>query len=134
MIDLATAQISDGLTALAKLGHHFHLVEGAPEISLPWPRMFYHEDCRAGVLVYGPEFLADLGPGWFDTIAEARQSAGLDTQFMGRGGVHRQGLPASIANAKVAALARPLTKAERIEAARLALEAEVNKYGAANAQ
>ena len=126
-IDRAMAELQSGLNALTRLGHPFHLEPGPPPVDKPWPRMFYHEDCHGGLLVHGPEYLVDLGPGWCDTLAEARQQAGLDTQFMGRGGVHRGGLPATQMNGKTTQ-ARPMTRDERIEFARMALEKEISSH------
>lgn len=120
-IERALAQAEESLGALASLGHLFHLAEGSGEAFPEFPRRVFHVDAAPnGRLVYGEAELAELGPGWYDTLEKAQFADGLDTQFMGRGGVNRKGLPAilqTLSLAEVIALATEAAanKQKRIE-------------------
>lgn len=93
-IEKACSETQAGLDELARLGHRFHLVEGLEPSAPGWPKIMFHVNYPPqGRLVYGPEWLVDMGPGWFETLAEARQASGLHTQFAGRGGVKSANLP-----------------------------------------
>lgn len=93
-IEQACREAESALNVLARLGHRFYLVEGPEPAGLGWPkRMFHINYPPEGRLVYGPEWVADLGGGWYETLDEARRASGMSAQFTGRGGVKTTNLP-----------------------------------------
>lgn len=96
-VELALAEIKRGVDQLTVLGHQFHLAPGPePEEPKPdWPRVYWTVDGRSRKVSH-PTDLVVLGDGWFPTLAEAQQKAGMAHQFKGRGGVNVGGLPAVI--------------------------------------
>jgi hypothetical protein len=87
---MAMGQIEEGLAELTRLGHHFHLAEGAAPPPEEWPRAVYHAS-RApnGHTVLCQQDIDELGgraQGWANTPQEAQQLAGLAKQLE-RGGV-----------------------------------------------
>lgn len=106
-VQIALVKIDEGLKELNSLGHPFHLMQGPrpPAIDLElsgWPKVMFHQDAAPnGRLVATKWELADLGPGWFVTAAEAAHWDGLATQFAGRGGVPRRDVPALVPDEKV---------------------------------
>ena len=97
-IELALKAVEDGLSELAQLGHPFHLEEGPGKELEEWPKMMYHmRGSPEGRLVRSPEDLEELGPGWYNSWADAQKARGFKSQFNGRGGVKTAGLPATIA-------------------------------------
>ena len=85
----AVRQIELGLGVLASAGWTLHVRAGAkPVIEWPWPRIYYHYE-HGHREVLAPGDLAELGPGWYPSFAEAEQAYGEDVQFAGRGGVRR---------------------------------------------
>lgn len=91
----ALSLVKEGLDLLCGLGHIYHLEEGPqPEVSL-YPHLVF--DVNGHVReVFHPSDLAELGPGWFDSLEAARHDAGLNAQYTGRGGLPRGGLPAVV--------------------------------------
>ncbi len=116
----AVQQAQEAITTLGVLGHHYHLEEGPPPPQQEWPRYMFHERCPEGLLVHGPEQQAELGDGWRQSLAEARQAHGLKVQFAGRGGVKLTDLPAVILGQDPEG--QQLSRDERIAKARSALE------------
>lgn len=94
-LELAVAAVRRGLEAMAANGEVWHLEAGIGEESGHWPRIMFHAlAAPAGRLVRSEFELADLGEGWYDTLAEARNFEGVQVQNQGRGAVPRHGLPA----------------------------------------
>jgi hypothetical protein len=114
--------IKEGLQMLAQMGHHYHLTAEGPLHVPDWPKMMFHVDSAPNGRLVNSEFeLDDLGPGWFSTLEAAQFWDGLDTQFAGRGGVARKGLPqvlneVSIDDLLAFAVKQAQAKAERIAA------------------
>lgn len=93
----ALALVAEGLRRLEALGLQFHLDPGPGSVGDEWPRMMFHVDAAPnGRLVRSRWELADLGPGWFNTLEEAQHADGVATQFAGRGGIGRRDLPVPI--------------------------------------
>lgn len=85
----ALRQVELGLEVLASAGWGLHLETGPPiAAQWPWPQIFYHYE-HGHREVLSPGDLAELGPGWYLSYAEAEQAYGEDVQFAGRGGVRR---------------------------------------------
>jgi hypothetical protein len=103
-VELACRQIAEGLQVLAGLGFPFHLEPGHMSGS-EWPKMMFNATAPNGVLVYGPTQQSELGEGWFDSLAKAREWHGQRTQLIGRGGKRLAGLPVPVG--------RQLTNVER---------------------
>lgn len=90
----AFALVEEGLKELGALGHPLHLAEGPGAPLAPWPRLLFHVSAAPnGRLVASPWEAEELGPDWYDTLAEAQGADGRAQQFSGRGGVHRRALP-----------------------------------------
>lgn len=119
-VKTAVQALQEAITQLGALGHHYHLEEGPPPPQLEWPRYMFHERHPEGVLVHGPEQQAELGDGWRQSLADARQAHGLKVQFAGRGGVKLTDLPAVILGQDPEG--RLLSRDERIASAKSALE------------
>ncbi len=92
LVEVALREVEDALVRLARLGHLFHLAEGEGDEPEEWPKVVWHADGRSWE-AYDPGHLAELGEGWHETLAEARQQAGLRAQFIGRGGRRMTALP-----------------------------------------
>lgn len=93
-VDLALREIAVALETLSAAGHHLHLEEGPPSADT-FPRLVFH--ATSGIReIFHPTDLVELGPGWYDSWAEASQAEGMAAQFAGRGGVRRIFLPAVI--------------------------------------
>lgn len=90
----AVGMAKEGLQILTAMGHGFYLTAGAGFEAPNWPRPMFHVDAAPNGRLVNSEFeLEELGSGWFDTLEKAQFWDGLDTQFSGRGGVARKGLP-----------------------------------------
>lgn len=86
--------ISNGLDALARLGHLYHLEPGPPVPGEIWPRLMFHAEAAPnGRLVASPYEAYELGTGWFFTLAEAQHAEGMRAQFAGRGGIGDRSVP-----------------------------------------
>ena len=94
-IDHALREVESALRHLASLGHLYHLVEGPEGPLAEYPKTVWHGDGRSR-LVHHPVDLIELGEGWYDTLGEAKQTAGMRAQFVGRGGQRMYALPAII--------------------------------------
>lgn len=93
MIDHALQHVQSGLQQLAQLGHLYHLASGQAPPAAEWPRRVYSVDRPEGFLCLCAEDFKLLGPGWFDTLAQAQHADGMGEQFK-RGGVFpKKGLP-----------------------------------------
>jgi len=95
-VELACRQVAEGLQVLAGLGVPFHLVPGHVS-GAEWPKTMFHATAPNGLIVYGPTQAGELGEGWFDSVAKAREWHGRKIQFIGRGGQRMPGLPVVIA-------------------------------------
>ena len=94
-IEHALRDIESALSALASIGHPFHLAEGPAPPVRSWPRTYYNlEAAPEGRLVNSSFDLDELGDGWYSSLALAKHMDGLRQQFLGRGGVTLGGLPA----------------------------------------
>lgn len=94
LVELALAQIETALVELGRHGHQVHLAEGPGDVD-SYPRLVFH--ASAGIReIFHPSDLLELGPGWYDSWAQAQQAEGMAAQFAGRGGVRRVFLPAVI--------------------------------------
>lgn len=99
-IRLAVDELQRGLDELARLGHQFHLADGAGTSGADFPRLVFHlAAAPRGHLVFCVEDITFLGEGWFDTLDEAKHADGMGHQFR-RGGIFpKRGLPATVADA-----------------------------------
>ena len=95
-IDHALSSVRSGLEQLAALGHLMHLCEGAAPVAKEWPRMVYSLSHPRGYLCLCEQDFVLLGPGWFNTLDEAKHADGMGAQFR-RGGIFpKAGLPAVV--------------------------------------
>lgn len=96
-IELAVESLRHGLEELARLGHVFHLAEGPAPAAVDFPRLMFHLTAAPrGHLVLCREDAEFLGPGWFDTLDEAKHADGMGQQFK-RGGIFpKRNVPAVI--------------------------------------
>lgn len=86
------------LSELARLGHRYWLTEEPQQAKPAWPRLLFHVDAAPNGRLVRSEFeAAELGPGWFDSLAAAQHWDGVETQFAGRGGVPRTAVPTALA-------------------------------------
>ncbi len=74
LVEVALREVEDALVRLARLGHLFHLAEGEGDEPEEWPKVVWHADGRSWE-AYDPGHLAELGEGWHETLAEAKQVA-----------------------------------------------------------
>jgi hypothetical protein len=120
-LEIAVAEVRKGLEAMAAAGEIWHLEAGAGSIPEHWPRIMFHAlSAPAGKLVRSEFELADLGEGWYDTLAEARNFEGIQLQNAGRGGIPRRGLPAIGRPKSLEVLAAEAQAAEAAKAAKIA--------------
>src|SRR5262249_5696026 len=99
-VDHATRLLEEGFNMLASMGHPFHLVPG-PEPSdadlWDWPKKMFALHCPEGRVCWYEAEVRELGDGWFSSWAEVQRAAGLEAQYLGRGGVTAgTGLPVKI--------------------------------------
>lgn len=93
MIDHALNAVRQGLEQLAQMGHMMHLADGAAPPTAEWPRLVFSVDRPNGFMCLCEQDFALLGPGWFNTLAEAQHADGMGEQFK-RGGIFpKKGLP-----------------------------------------
>lgn len=116
-IERGVQEVRAGLEVLARHGFPFHLEPGS-EVSVPlWPRLAFHSKAAPnGKLVNSKWDFDELGAGWFFTLGEAQHWDGNATQFTGRGGVPRDGLPAPTGTAAPLDLSPPKPDVEAIRA------------------
>lgn len=81
----ALREAESALGALSRLGHLFHLAEGAPP-HVNGERVFFSENGDV-VKVKSLNDIANIGKGWYPTEEEALRARGMRSQFEGRGGV-----------------------------------------------
>ena len=100
VVEHSLQRVEEGLQALAGIGHHFHLAEGHKPVVAGWPRKLFHlQAAPNGRLFMDEEQLEEAGGlagGWRANALEAQLWDGSETQFAGRGGVPRKGLPAAL--------------------------------------
>lgn len=94
-IDRALGLLREGLAELGSLGHIHHLAPGPEPQRSEWPKLLYNlEKAPRGYLCLCQEDRKLLGPGWFETLDEAKHADGMGEQFHGRGGIiPTSGLP-----------------------------------------
>lgn len=116
-LERGVQEVRAGLEVLARHGFPFHLEPGS-EVSVPlWPRLAFHsKSAPNGKLVHSSWEFDELGNGWFFTLGEAQHWDGTATQFAGRGGVPRDGLPATQSDNALVDLSPPKPDVEAIRA------------------
>lgn len=70
-------------------------------------------------MVWGEAEAAELGAGWFETLADAQHDSGRRVQYAGRGGVGLNGLPAPLELVDDETLLRQAAEAARAKAERI---------------
>jgi len=120
-IDHALKAAEEALTGLALVGHRFWLTTTEQAPFPDWPRMLFHLNAAPNGRLVLSEFEAEeLGPGWFDSLEKSQHWDGVETQFAGRGGVPRSGLPSSPITLDLMEISRQAKQAEAAKLARIA--------------
>lgn len=104
-LEYALRELENSMTTLARLGHVWHLEPGTGPALPEWPRMMFHATSAPNGRLVTSEFaLADLGPGWFDSLEEAQYSEGVKASWRGKTGRNGKTLPTDIGLPVVATL------------------------------